>query len=119
MARRLPHRINHQLKPGRDCLLSVAFLMLTVPDGEPDRLETTRLQPGIVDGVWTPEITSHDDTPDTPVPQRDFFSNVCGAHVEPHGLTAVAPIKTSTEPAESYPPSPRLRRAPASNSSTA
>ncbi len=49
--------------------MSVAFLMLTVPDSEPDRLETPRLQPGIVDGVWTPEITSHDDTPDTPAPQ--------------------------------------------------
>ncbi len=70
--------------------MPVAFLMLTVPDSEPDRLETTRLQPGIVDGVWTPEITSHDDTPDDPAPQCDFLSIRCRAHVEPHGLTAVA-----------------------------
>ncbi len=88
MARRLRHRINDELKPGRDCLLSVAFLMLTVPDGETDRLEATRLQPGILDGVWTPEITSHDDTPDTPAPQCDFFSIRRRAQVKGAGARA-------------------------------
>ncbi len=57
--------------------MSVAFLMLTVPDSEPDRLETPRLQPGIVDGVWTPEITSHDDTPDNPAPQNAISFPSC------------------------------------------
>src|SRR3990170_5227780 len=41
-------------------------------------------------------------------------------HVEPHGLTAVAPLHTlrRAEPSEAYPPSPRLRRVPTSHSST-
>ena len=40
--------------------------------------------------------------------------------VEPHGLTAVAPLHTlrRAEPSEAYPPSPRLRRVPTSHSST-
>jgi hypothetical protein len=41
-------------------------------------------------------------------------------NVEPHGLTAVAPLHTlrRAEPSEAYPPSPRLRRVPTSHSST-
>jgi hypothetical protein len=40
--------------------------------------------------------------------------------VEPHGLTAVAPLQTlrGAEPSEAHPPSPRLRRVPTSHSST-
>ena len=40
--------------------------------------------------------------------------------VEPHGLTAVAPLHTlrRAEPSEANPPSPRLRRVPTSHSST-
>jgi len=36
-----------------------------------------------------------------------------------HGLTAVVPFVSSAEPAEACPPSPRLRRTPATHSSTA
>jgi len=40
--------------------------------------------------------------------------------VEPHGLTAVAPLHMlrRAKPSEAYPPSPRLRRVPTSHSST-
>jgi hypothetical protein len=40
--------------------------------------------------------------------------------VEPHDLTAVAPLRTCrrAEPSEAHPPSPRLRRVPTSHSST-
>src|SRR3990170_1926943 len=45
---------------------------------------------------------------------------VTGNPVEPHGLTAVAPLHTlrRAEPSEAHPPSPRLRRVPTSHSST-
>ncbi len=39
--------------------------------------------------------------------------------VEPHGFTAVVLFVSSAEPAEACPPSPRLRRTPATHSSTA
>src|SRR3989304_2543151 len=56
-----------------------------------------------------------------PPPFMKNFREADGpVNVEPHGLTAVAPLHMlrRAKPSEAYPPSPRLRRGPTSHSST-
>ena len=52
--------------------------------------------------------------------EPEFISPRSTSAVEPHGLTAVAPLHRlrRAEPSEAYPPSPRLRTVPTSHSST-